>query len=474
VERYKARLVAKGYSQQEGIDYNDTFAPVVKFSSIRILLSLGAYYDWEIHQMDVNTAFLNGELEEDIYMKQPEGFVIPGKENLVCKLNKSLYGLKQSGRAWYMKLDTALLKMNFKRLKSDHCVYFLSVDKVLFYVAVYVDDILLLSNSLVHLNSLKNEISQLFNMKDLGEVHFILGIHIERDRRARTLTLSQSEYVKNVVTRYGMSSSHPVSTPLDVSVKLSKTDCPVTEVEINSMKDIPYQSALGAIMYAMIATRPDITFAVTALSQFSTNPGPQHWVALKRVLRYLNGTTDYKLTYGCPGDDKNVPSLVGYCDADWGSNLDDRRSVTGYIFLLNGAAITWQSKKQPTVALSTVEAEYMAANQATKEAIWLRTFLGEVNINIRSPTSIGCDSQGAMALTKNPEHHSRTKHIDIQHHYVREKVDDKSIEFKFISTVDMMADVLTKPLLKPQHEKLIRLIGLQNPLQSRLSGSVES
>jgi Reverse transcriptase (RNA-dependent DNA polymerase)/gag-polypeptide of LTR copia-type/Integrase core domain/GAG-pre-integrase domain len=470
VERYKARLVAKGYSQQEGIDYNDTFAPVVKFSSIRTLLALGAYYDWEIHQLDVKTAFLNGDLEEDIYMKQPEGFTIRGKETLVCKLNKSLYGLKQSGRAWYKKMDTVLLNMKFTRLKSDHCVYFRSVDNVVFYVAIYVDDILLLSNSLMKINSLKKELSQLFDMKDLGEAHFVLGIRIERNRAARTLTLSQSEYVKNVISRFGMSSSHPVSTPLDVSVKLSKADCPATQAEINNMKDVPYQSALGAIMYAMIATRPDIAFAVTALSQFSNNPGLQHWVALKRVLRYLNGTTDYKLMYGNNRNDENSVSLLGYCDADWGSNVDDRRSVTGYIFLLNGGAVTWQSKKQPTVALSSVEAEYMAANQATKEAIWLRTFIAELNINIPSPTSIACDSQGAMALTKNPEYHSRTKHIDIQHHYVREKVDDKSIEFKFTSTTDMMADALTKPIVKAQHEKLIKMIGLQ----SCLSGSVGS
>jgi transposase InsO family protein len=356
IERYKARLCAKGYSQKEGIDYTETFAPVAKFASIRALLALAAHYDLEVHQMDVKTAFLNGDLEEDIYMVQPEGFVKTGQENMVCKLNKSLYGLKQASRAWYQKMDEALLKLHFSRLQADPCIYLLRKSAVILYIALYVDDLLLLCNHLDELNALKQQLSQQFEMKDLGEAHFILGIQIERDRKAHTLSITQRNYIKKVVERFDMAESKPVATPLDSSVKLTKADCPSTVAQAKEMEKIPYQSAVGAIMYAMLGTRPDIAFALTSLSQYSSNPGHPHWVALKRVLRYLQGTMGYKLTYGGNHLLHVHPSLSGYCDADWASNNDDRRSITGYVFLLAGCAVSWQAKKQPTVALSSVEA----------------------------------------------------------------------------------------------------------------------
>lgn len=472
IERYKARLVAKGYSQKEGIDFNETFAPVAKFSSIRALLALAAIYDLELHQMDVKTAFLNGDLEEDIYMVQPEGFVVKGKEHLVCKLNKSLYGLKQASRAWYQKMDQALIDMHFKRLQTDACVYVHRTGTLVIFVALYVDDLLLLSNSLSKLNSLKEELAGRFEMKDLGEAHFILGIQIERDRSARTLSLSQQAYIAKIVERYGMTNSKPVATPLDHGAKLSKADSPTTDQQSAEMKNIPYQSAVGAIMYAMLGSRPDIAYAVTILSQFNSNPGLQHWSAVKRVLRYLNGTMTYKLAYGAESDYTISPTLMGYCDADWASNIDDRKSITGYVFMLAGGAVSWQTKKQPTVALSSVEAEYMAATQATKEAVWFRSFLNELGVaNIMSsPTIIFSDSQGSIALSKNPEYHSRTKHIDVRHHFIREHVSFGTVIFKFVGTDRMAADVLTKPLAKNKHQEMLKIMGVK----STTSGSVES
>ena len=463
IDRYKARLVAKGYSQLEGIDFNETFSPVAKFASIRALLALAAYHDLEIHQMDVKSAFLNGDLEEEIYMQQPPGFISKGQEHLVCKLNKSLYGLKQAGRAWYAKIDATLVEQGFKRSEADHCIYFKQMivdDKpVIFYISVYVDDFLLFSNSVSKMNELKKTLARLYEMKDLGEAEYILGIQIERDRPHRRISICQTGYIQTLLEKFNMTGCKTAYTPLEPGTKLSKADAPSNPIEKEAMKAIPYQSAVGAIMYCMLGTRPDIAFAITALSQFCSNYGRTHWEAVKRVLRYLSTTQHYKLTYGGT-QSRNGPLFFGYCDADWGNDPDDRRSFTGYSFLINGGAVSWQSKKQPTTALSSVEAEYMSATQAVKEATWWRTFFSEININVENPIQILTDSKGSIALAKNPEHHSRTKHIDIRHHFIREQVASKAVEMVFVGTASMGADVLTKPIGKTLHHRMIKLLGL--------------
>jgi hypothetical protein len=408
--------------------------------------------------MDVKTAFLNGELEEEIYMQQPEGFIEKGKEKLVCRLRKSLYGLKQAGRAGYEKIHAALIQLGFDFLRVDHCIYRLVHGSAVVIIAVYVDDLTLFSNCITRLAGIKQELSQLFEMKDLGEAQFLLGVQIVRDRAARTLTISQGEYVKNVVDRLGLNFCNPTASPLDNGTRLSKRDCPPPDKQ-NETVTRQYQAAVGAITYAMIATRPDIAYAVTALSQFNSNPGPAHWKALKRLGRYLRGTINYSITYrAVPG--KSLPSVLGYCDSDWGADVDDRRSISGWAFLLCGAAISWQAKKQPTVALSSVEAEYMASTQATKEAMWLRTFLSSIGQLTEGPTIIRCDSQGSIDMGKNPEYHARSKHIDIQHHFVREQVAAKTVQFVHVSSEAMAADVLTKPLPRPRHQQTITLLGV--------------
>jgi transposase InsO family protein len=468
VDRYKARLVAKGYSQKEGIDYTETFAPVAKFASIRALLSLAAYLDLELHQMDVHTAFLNGDLHHDIYMQQPEGFVVAGQERLVCKLQKSLYGLKQAGRAWYEKIHLALVELGFHALHADTCIYQLRRGSLVMLIALYVDDLLLLSNSLDGLTALKQDLARRFAMKDLGEAHYVLGIQINRNRAARTLHISQQEYISKVLQRFGMTEAKAVPTPLDSSIKLTKADCPTPNAAPDFAFIQQYQSAVGAIMYAMLGTRPDIAFAVASLSQFSSNPGQSHWAAVRHVLRYLCGSAHYKLTYG-PAPSLTpessilrLPTLQGYCDSDWGADRDDRRSVTGYVFMLGGGAVSWQSKKQHTVALSSVEAEYMASTQATKEALWWRTFLIELGMPKTITTVIHSDSQGSIALSKNPEHHARSKHIDIRHHFVREQVAAGTVALQYVPTHDMIADVLTKSLSKLQHTRLVHTMGVHS------------
>ena len=467
IDRYKARLVAKGYSQKEGLDYKETFAPVAKFASIRTLLALAAHQDYEVHQMDVKTAFLNGDLDVDLYMQQPEGFVVAGQEHLVCKLRKSIYGLKQAGRAWFEKINAALIRIDFSPLDSDHCVYVRHHEDDVLYIVLYVDDLLLIGSSLAEVKQLKTDLSARFEMTDLGEAEYVLGLQITRDRRRRSLSLSQADYIRRLLERYGMTHCNNAPTPMATGLRLSKADCPAEKPAEPLLVDgkHTYASAVGAIMYAMLGTRPDLAFAVGLLTRFNSNPGQRHVGALKRVLRYLKASIHFQLTYGresswSSGSNASLLAVLGHCDSDWGSSIDDRRSVAGTVFTVAGGAVTWQAQRQKSVALSTVEAEYMAACQAAKDAVWLRAFLVGLGLNASAPTTIRCDSQGAIALTKNPEHHQRSKHIDMRYHFVRDQVTDGVITLDYTSTSDLVADQLTKPLSRDKHNNCIRGMGL--------------
>ena len=459
VDRFKARLVAKGYAQRYGVDFTETFAPVVRFSSLRAILALAAAKDYEVHQMDVKTAFLNGDLDEVIYMHQPDGHrASGGEEQHVWQLQKSLYGLKQAGRAWNKTMDAALIDLGFRPAHSDSCVYVMQGGDVVMYLLVYVDDLLLVANDTARLDSVKAQLSSRFEMKDMGEAQFILGVQIRRDRANRRLYLSQAEYVRTVLERFNMLDCKPVASPMATGVKLLKAG-PADTSDGGDMRDTPYASAVGALMYAALVTRPDIAFAVTTLCQFMSAPTATHWKAAKRVMHYLQGTRHHELVYGWAGGEER--QLYGYSDSDWGNDPNDRRSFTGWVFLLHDGAVSWQACKQPTVALSSVEAEYMAATQATREAVWWRTFMTELGQPPSAATTVHSDSQGAIALSKNPEHHKRTKHIDIQHHYVREQVEAGSVVLPHIGTELMVADVLTKPLAADRHAELAGKMGVR-------------
>jgi transposase InsO family protein len=455
--KHKARLVAQGFSQQFGIDYVETFAPVARYSSIRAILALVAHHDWELHQMDVRSAYLNGDLKEEIYMRQPEGFVSPGQESLVCRLQKSLYGLKQAGRTWNQRIDTELKAKSFIPIVADPCVYVYRRGSTIVIISLYVDDLLLCSDSLAQLERVKAELSASFQMEDLGEAHFVLGIEITRDRKARTLTISQSAYVTDVIKRFDMADCHPTSTPMDPGAHLLKAaDSDV----LDAVGVKQYQSAVGALMYAAQGTRPDIAYAMTVLSQFNSAPSAEHWKAVKRVMRYLRGTTHYGITYRGLDSSMEEPTLHGYCDSNYAEDLNDRKSVTGYAFLLSGAAVSWQAKKQPSVATSTTEAEYMAASEAAKEAIWWRSFMVSLGYDVTAATRIQSDNQSSIKLSKNPEHHKRSKHIDVRHHFIREKVNEGTIDLMYVNTSEMAADILTKPLVKVKHDAGVTLLGM--------------
>jgi hypothetical protein len=443
VEKYKARLVEKGYSQVEGIDFGEIFSPVAKLTSIRFLLSIAAAFDLEVEQMDVKTTFLHGDLEEEIYMKQPEGFVVKGKKELVCKLKKSLYGLKQSPRMWYQKFDTYILGLGFVRSRVDHCVYSKQVGNHFIYVVLYVDDMLLVGNNMDVIKEVKSQLSSKFDMKDLGAANFILGMEIKRDRANRKLWLNQRKYVEMILQRFNMHGSKPVKVPIPIGVKLSTDQCPKTQEEEEDMSHVPYASAVGSLMYAMVCTRPDIAHAVGVLSRYMSKPGKEHWTTVKRVFRYLRGTTSYGLCYqGRPGLDR-VVDIHGFVDADWAGDLDRKRSTSGYVFNLFGGAISWMRKRQAVVALSTTEAEYMAATHASKEAVWLQRLCSGIGL-VQQAVRLDCDSQSAIFLAKNPAYHSKTKHIDVQYHFVRDMVEEKKVLLEKVDTLKNVADSLTK------------------------------
>ena len=289
--KYKARLVAKGFKQQHGVDFDEIFSPVVKMTTLRTVLGLVAIEDMELVQMDVKTAFLHGDLEEDVYMKQPEGFEQPGQEELVCKLNKALYGLKQGSRQWYQKFDAFMRSQKFKRSQEDHCLYTRKIsDGSLLILILYVDDMLIAGKSIDEIANLKQMLSNQFAMKDLGDANHFLGMSIKRNRKKGILELSQESYIQKVLQRFKMQEGKAVSTPLPSYLKLSKDDSPKSDAEKAEMAKVPYSSAVGSLMYIMIATRPDIAFAVGMVSRYMANPGKKHWIGVKHILKYLKVT----------------------------------------------------------------------------------------------------------------------------------------------------------------------------------------
>ena len=452
----------------------------------------------QLQQMDVTTAFLNG-LQEEVYMKQPEGFVVKGKEHLVCKLNRSIYGLKQSPRCWNAVLDDKLKRKGFAQTTGDPCIY-TALEGEMFIIAVYVDDILLAGKSDRRMTEVKQALSKQFKMKDMGELHHFLEVKVIQKPETGQLWIGQSAYVKGILEKFGMDNSKPISTPVHVSAKLVKA-----RDDDEKINQTQYQSAVGSLLFFSTRTRPDIAYAVSNVARFCAEPTKEPWTAVKRILRYMNGTRDLGLLY----NKDSAKECRGYSDADWAGDLDDRKSTSGYIFQMGGAAISWRSKKQTCVALSTAEAEYMALasvglslvprpslrattsglprsccccntksswsssgiktvfielpilfessvtpdTSTAQEAIWIRQLLSD--LKQKSPaTVIYEDNQSTICMTKNPQFHGRVKHIDIKFHFVREQVSKGIIKRKYCKTEDMIADILTKGLNQLQFSKL--------------------
>lgn len=457
---YKARLVAKGFSQIQGIDYDETFSPVAMFKSIRIMLAVAAFYDYEIWQLDVKTAFLNGKLDEDVYMVQPQGFEDSKNSSKVCRLQRAIYGLKQASRSWNKRFDEEVKNLGFIQSKEEPCVYKKVSGSDIMFLVLYVDDILLIGNEKSLMEQTKNSLKTIFSMKDMGDAQYVLGIKIYRDRSRRLIGLSQSVYIDKILERFHMERSKKGNVPMSMSVQLSKSQCAVTRKDIEYMKNVPYASAIGSIMYAMTSTRPDVAYALSMTSRYQASPGPNHWTAVKNILRYLKRTKCKLLVYG----GQKELTVRGYTDASFMTDMDDRRSQSGYVFILNGGAVSWRSWKQSTTADSTTAAEVMAAAEASKEGVWIKKFLEELGVvpSSESPLELFCDNSASISQIKEPKSHHKTKYMDRKYFVTRDFIEEGKISLLWVDTNSNTADPFTKPLSQAKSEIHFESMGLQD------------
>jgi hypothetical protein len=432
--RKRARLVAKGFSQVEGIDYEDIFSPVVRYESVRLIVALAALQQWHMSSVDVKTAFLYGELDEELFMEQPEGFVRKGHERKVFRLKRALYGLKQAALQWWRALDKSMEGMGFKRLKSDSGVFVLMRSgRPEVIVVVYVDDAIFLGRQKHLVNNYKERFMRTWECRDLGPTEEFLKMRITRHKGA--ISLDQKDYLKTVLERFNMQNVKEASTPLPSGYNPVPNTLPVDE-KLRTR----YQQVIGSLLYLMLGTRPDIAYAVTKMAQFAANPSEEHFNKALYICKYLAGTKDYKLQYGL-----KQHGLYGYADADWASDPGSRRSTTGYLVLLSGSAISWNSRAQKTIALSSTEAEYMSLSDTCRQLVWMRSFFKELGMPISAIPLCG-DNQGAIFNASNPVQEKRTKHIDIRFHYIREKVSEGQVTLHFVPTDQNPADMFTKNL----------------------------
>ncbi|GKV31573.1 hypothetical protein SLEP1_g40251 [Rubroshorea leprosula] len=423
VERYKARLVAKGYKQQHGIDYEEVFAPVARLETIRLIISLVAQNQWKIFQMDVKSAFLNGSLEEEVYVQQPLGYVVKGEENKVLKLKKALYGLKQAPRAWNCRIDRYFQENGFVKCPYEYALYVKVGNGGILIVCLYVDDLIFTGNNPSMFEEFKRAMSNEFEMTDIGLMSYYLGIEVKQMEEG--IFISQENYAREVLKRFNMSNCKPVNTPVAGGMKLSKFE------EGGSVDATLFRSLVGSLRY-LTCTRPDILFGVGLVSRYLEAPTTVHLKAAKRILRYVKGTTNFGLNYFASNDF----TLRGFSDSDWAGDIDDRKSTTGLCF-------TW------------VIQLLLGARK-----IWLRNLLKELHFTQEGPTEIYVDNKSSIALAKNPQFHERSKHIDTKYHYVRQCVEDKVVQLIFVKSHDQMADILTKALKFDDFKKLRSCLGV--------------
>lgn len=448
--KHKARLVVKGYAQQAGVDYGETFAPVARMETIRLILALSATKQWSVFHLDVKSAFLNGVLQEEVYVKQPEGYVIEGHEDKVYKLHKALYGLKQAPRAWYERIDGYLLGHGFRRSQNEPTLY-VRVEGSMIVVSLYVDDLLVTGEDPRNVDKLRHELEKEFEMSSLGLMNYFLGVEVIQCQRG--IFISQEKYIKDLLKKFNLEECNPMSTPMIQGEKYQKED------GTPKVNPTLYRSLIGSLLY-VCSSRPDIMYAVCVLSRYMQAPTQTHLKGAKRVLRYLKGTSDYGVWY----EAKDELKLVGYSDSDWAGCIDDMRSTSGYLFSLGSGPFSWNSKKQSTTAQSTAEAEYIACSSCANQCIWLRKLMGDLGHAQEGPTIIKCDNTSAISIAKNPVQHGRTKHIPVKYHSLREFEDLGEVSLEYVNSEENLADAFTKPLGKTRFEALRTFLNVSSKI----------
>ncbi|GKA77692.1 retrovirus-related pol polyprotein from transposon TNT 1-94 [Tanacetum coccineum] len=446
VSRNKARLVAQGYNQQEGIDYDETYAPVARLESIRILLAYACALDFKLFQMDVKSAFLNGFINEEVYVAQPPGFIDFAKPNHVYRLKKALYGLKQAPKAWYDRLKAFLIKHNYTMGMVDNTLFTKKKNSNLIIVQIYVDDIIFGSTCQELCDDFAKIMHDEFEMSMMGELNFFLGLQIKQLEDG--IFFNQSKYIKEMLKKFGLEDSKPMKTPMSTETKLTKDE------EGESVDNTKYRGMIGSLLY-LTASRPDIMFSVCLCARFQEDPKTSHLEAVKRIFRYIKGTTHLGLWYP---KGSGIETVV-YADSDHAGDYVDRKSTSGICTFMGCCLTSWFSKKQTALAISTTEAEYVSARKACQQALWMKQALVDYGIRL-DDIPIMCDNKGAIDLSKNPVQHSRTKHIEIRHHFLRDNVQKGNISIKKVPLEDNIVDILTKPLKRESFNYLRLGLGM--------------
>ncbi|GJT82518.1 ribonuclease H-like domain, reverse transcriptase, RNA-dependent DNA polymerase [Tanacetum coccineum] len=449
IVKHKARLVAKGYIQEHGIDFEEVFAPVARMETIRLLLAIAANNKWEVHHLDVKSAFLHGDLKEEVYVTQPEGFIKRQDQGKVYRLIKALYGLRQAPRAWNIKLDNTLKSLDFKKCALEQAIYTKRSKDSILLIGVYVDDLIITGTPKEEIDNFKAQMEEKFEMSDLGLLAYYLGIEVTQTNG--DISIKQSAYASKILKEAGMIDCNETLIPMDPGTRLTK----ITEgTMVNSTE---YRSLIGCLRY-LLHTRPDLSYSVGLLSRFMQEPREQHMKAIRQVLRYVQGTKDHGITYKHNGGNK----IHGYSDSSYGVNTQEGKGTTGIIFYYGESPISWSTQKQATVALSSCESEFIAATAAATQALWLKRLLSKLTHSQEEKVIIQVDNKSAIALMKNPVFHGRSKHIDTKYHFIRECVKKEDIQVESVSGEYQKEDILTKALPKMKFLTMRQLIGLKN------------
>ena len=459
IDKFKSRLCVVGCMQKSGLDFDEVFSPVCRLESLRVFLALSAALDLHLHQLDITTAFLHADIDEEVYMEQPAGTAQPGTEQSVCLLKKALYGLRQSPRLFYKLLHGYLISIGFRRTSKDHCIYVKEAGVSQIILAVYVDDLSLGCSCLQTLNQIKEDLRKRFKITDGGELTYILKMQVSRDRNNKKLYLSQSKYIQDTVRQFGLQQAKSVSFPQVPGKALADGKLLTKEEEANM--GIPYRSLIGSLVHIQRGTRPDISNAVRDLSRFLNCYTVQHYKAASRVLCYLKHTSDYGLVFDGDQIKNEVQIFRVYSDASFGNPELCRQSVTGFAILLAGAAVCYKSISQKCVSISTFQAEMIACSEACREAEWLRMLLGEIGFLVNKAIPVYCDNTAVVQSVKNPVNHKGSKHFEIRHLYARELQETGRIAIEYVNTSEMIGDIMTKALPEKQFIYLRNKLGIQ-------------